>query len=303
MTPTEQSGSGDLGGRGDLGDLGDLALVDHHCHGVVTTDLSLREFELLSTEASIPAPAGTTFFDSQLGLSLRQWCPPVLGLAPHSGPAEYLDRRRELGAAEVIRRLLRAARHPVVTPPRTRIEETVLDLTQTAATFDEAIDWIIRGCGSRRTTPERLAAAMHERARMRWRVKLGTAVGGIHSMLEYRHVYGVERPHGLPRGTRQARAVRRGRSQYRDQLYEEFGVCVELDGQLAHPAAARWRDIRRDNASAAAGLITLRYGWADVTHRPCEVAAEIGTVLSSRGWTGTPRRCGPACMIRALSAA
>jgi uncharacterized protein len=33
----------------------------------------------------------------------------VLGLAPHSGPAEYLDRRRELGAAEVIRRLLRAA--------------------------------------------------------------------------------------------------------------------------------------------------------------------------------------------------
>ena len=68
-----------------------------------------RKFELLSTEASKPGPAGTTFFDSQLGLSLRRWCPPVLGLAPNAEPAEYVERRRQLGAAEVTRRLLRAA--------------------------------------------------------------------------------------------------------------------------------------------------------------------------------------------------
>ena len=97
------------GGRRDLGDLGDLVLVDHHCHGVVTRDLSLPEVELLSTEASEPGPAGTTFFDSQLGLSLRRWCPPVLGLAPNAEPAEYVARRRQLGAAEVTRLLLRAA--------------------------------------------------------------------------------------------------------------------------------------------------------------------------------------------------
>ncbi len=93
----------------DLGDLDDLLLVDHHCHSVVSRDLSRREFELLSTESSDPAPAGTTFFDTQLGLSLRRWCPPVLGLAPYAEPAEYLKRRRELGVAEVSRRLLRAA--------------------------------------------------------------------------------------------------------------------------------------------------------------------------------------------------
>ncbi|HKB31459.1 MAG TPA: amidohydrolase family protein [Streptosporangiaceae bacterium] len=103
---TALAGPADFGG---LGDLDALSLVDHHCHGVVTRDLSLREFELLCTEASDPPPAGTTFFDSQLGLSLRRWCPPVLGLAPYADPAEYVRRRRELGAAEVNGRLLRAA--------------------------------------------------------------------------------------------------------------------------------------------------------------------------------------------------
>jgi predicted TIM-barrel fold metal-dependent hydrolase len=87
----------------------DPVLIDHHCHGVTTSDLDRREFEALITESSDPAPAGTSFFDSQLGLILRRWCPPVLGLAPHAGPDEYLARRRELGAAEVNRRLLRAA--------------------------------------------------------------------------------------------------------------------------------------------------------------------------------------------------
>jgi predicted TIM-barrel fold metal-dependent hydrolase len=84
-------------------------LVDHHCHSVVGRDLSRAEFELLSTESSDPAPAGTTFFDSQLGLSLRRWCAPALGLAPFAGPAEYLERRRELGTATVSALLLRGA--------------------------------------------------------------------------------------------------------------------------------------------------------------------------------------------------
>ena len=86
-----------------------IELIDHHCHGVVTRDLDPREFELLITESGDPAPAGTTFFDTQLGLSLRRWCGPVLGLAPHVHPRDYLERRRELGVAEVNRRFLRAA--------------------------------------------------------------------------------------------------------------------------------------------------------------------------------------------------
>ncbi len=86
-----------------------LPLIDHHCHGVVTGELDGPGIESLLTEAAWPAPPGTSAFDSQLGFAVRRWCAPVLGLEP-SVPAEfYLERRSELGAAEVSERLLRAA--------------------------------------------------------------------------------------------------------------------------------------------------------------------------------------------------
>ncbi|MCG0286802.1 amidohydrolase family protein [Streptomyces sp. PSAA01] len=81
-------------------------LVDHHCHGVVRSELSSAAFEAFLTESDAPAALGTTFFDSQLGFAVRRWCPPLLGLEPHCPPAHYLARRRELGAREVTRRLL-----------------------------------------------------------------------------------------------------------------------------------------------------------------------------------------------------
>jgi hypothetical protein len=82
---------------------------------------------------------------------------------------------------------------------------------------------------------------------------------------------------------------------YEDVRYRSYGTCVELDGVAAHPGASRWLDARRDNANAADGIITLRYGWADVAYRPCDVAAEVARVLRRRGWTETLRRCGPNC--------
>jgi predicted transcriptional regulator of viral defense system len=62
------------------------------------------------------------------------------------------------------------ARHPVLLPPRTRVEETVLDLANAARTLDEAFSWIFRACGSRRTTVPKLRAAMQLRRQMRWRL-------------------------------------------------------------------------------------------------------------------------------------
>jgi predicted TIM-barrel fold metal-dependent hydrolase len=84
-------------------------LVDHHCHGLVTTDLDRVAFEALMNEATRPSPLGTTLFDSMLGLAIRRWCAPVLDLDPHAQADDYLARRRELGAAEVNARLVRAA--------------------------------------------------------------------------------------------------------------------------------------------------------------------------------------------------
>lgn len=85
----------------------DVPLVDHHCHGVGNADLDRGGFDLLS-EAPAAAPGRSTF-DSMLGLALRRWCAPVLGLPAHAEPADYLERRAELSWQEAASLLLRAS--------------------------------------------------------------------------------------------------------------------------------------------------------------------------------------------------
>src|SRR6185437_5072730 len=110
-------------------------------------------------------------------------------------------------------RLAELERHPAATPPQTRIEHTVLDLAGAATRLDDACGWVTRALGRRLTTQERLRAALDQRRRLRWRGDLAellsAELAGVNSVLEHRYVRDVERPHGLPPGTRQAR-VRRG---------------------------------------------------------------------------------------------
>ncbi len=120
---------------------------------------------------------------------------------------------------------------------------------------------------------------------------------GVLSQLERLYLRNVERPHQLPQARRQVRVPRPRGSSYLDNLYESYGVAVELDGRAAHPPQARWLDIHRDNYFAGAGIVTLRYSWADVTGRRCLVAAEVGQVLRLRGWNGRVRQCGPGCLV------
>jgi very-short-patch-repair endonuclease len=197
---------------------------------------------------------------------------------------------------------LAEARHPSRTPPRTRIEETVLDLTQTAKNIDAAFGWLCQGCGSRLTTSDLLLTALHQRRKVRWRPIMASALqdigDGAQSVLEVRYVRDVERPHGLPRARRQAKVTTSSGRIYLDNLVDRYRTCIELDGKAAHPVAGRWRDIARDNASAADGITTLRYGWPDVTQHSCQTAAQIAEVLRSRGWTGQPTPCGWSCPLR-----
>ena len=87
----------------------DQLLIDHHCHGVVRRDLDRTGFELQLTEAGPVGPLGGSLFDSQIGFAVRRRCAPLLDLAPHAEPGAYLERRTELGHAEVTGRMLRAA--------------------------------------------------------------------------------------------------------------------------------------------------------------------------------------------------
>src|SRR5258708_29948195 len=60
------------------------------------------------------------------------------------------------------------SRHPARTPPRTRIAETVIDLTQLAANFDDVLGWLSRGCGRVLTTPDQIRSAVAARSKLCW---------------------------------------------------------------------------------------------------------------------------------------
>jgi Transcriptional regulator, AbiEi antitoxin len=192
------------------------------------------------------------------------------------------------------------ARHPVAMPPRTLIEETVLDLADAAASLDDAIAWITSALGRNLTRQAQLGKALTARRRVRWRSELTELLSpdaaGMHSILEVRYHRDVERPHGLPAGTRQAQFAVGSRRAFRDRFYENYLTVVELDGRATHTLDKRWDDIRRDNATSAVGILTLRYGWLDITTRPCHVAAEVALALAKRGYTGA-KPCSPGCPV------
>ena len=227
---------------------------------------------------------------------------PVIHLTvPHESRPE---RHGKIPGVVIHRsRSLRLAVHPVARPPRTRIEQTVLDLIDSARSFDEAYDWICRAIGRRRTTAARIAAALESRPRMKWRVEievaLGYAAGGALSVIEYRYVRGVEHRHGLPAATRQARVRQATGNRYLDNLYADYRACVEIDGAAAHPEDEQWQDKNRDRWNAVhEGIETIRVGVPDRVsqERQCRTAADVAKWLTGRG-PRVGRPCGPGCPV------
>jgi hypothetical protein len=187
-------------------------------------------------------------------------------------------------------RIIETTRHPVLLPPRTRIEDTVLDLVADLDDPADRYDLICRAIGNRLTTAERLWQALDKRSRFRNRREAESALvdagQGALSNLERWYLRGVERRHGLPVATRQARIRSAGGSIYLDNLYEEYLVCVELDGKAAHPETERWSDRRRDRRNLALEkIVTMRFGYLDLRTQEarCQTAGEVARVLRDRG--------------------
>ena len=175
-------------------------------------------------------------------------------------------------------------------PPRTTIEDTVLDL---CARCEEAgmVDLVTRAVQTRRTSALQLRRRLSRRTRIRGRTFLEALLAevdeGAQSALEIEYLRNVERAHGLPRGRRQVRSG----SSVRDVVYDAYATVVELDGRRGHEGTGRFRDMARDNLATVSGAATLRFGWHDTVGNPCPVAVMVATVLQSRGWTGQMHPC------------
>ena len=90
--------------------LRNIALVDHHVHGAFNKPIDRAGFEASINEGSTdPVPDFMTMFDSPLGLAIRRWCAPVLGLDAHAPADDYWARRSEIGPDELTAAMLTRA--------------------------------------------------------------------------------------------------------------------------------------------------------------------------------------------------
>jgi hypothetical protein len=191
--------------------------------------------------------------------------------------------------------------------PVTPVTTTVLDLVDSAETLDDAYGWLSRAIAKRRTEPELLAPALAERKKFTRRKWLNDALAdisdGVTFPLERRWVYDVERPHGLPRATRQSSRPGADGTRFLDNFYEPWNVSVELDGLAFHPPEELASERRRSNETTiAVDADTLRYGFKEVANHPCDQAEQLARALIKHGWEALrlkpcPR---PGCLVEGL---
>ena len=189
-----------------------------------------------------------------------------------------------------------------LSPPRLRLEDALIGVASGARVRHHALALLVDACRRRVTTAQRLVAELerHPRAAHRaWlSAVLAEAVVGVHPMLESTYLRRVERAHALPKAERQSREVTPDGVVYRDAVYREQRLVVELDGRLGHELSHdRWDDQDRDLLGAGDDLLTLRLGWRHCESTPCRTALRLARVLRARGWRGRPRPCGDGCPI------
>ena len=179
--------------------------------------------------------------------------------------------------------------HPVLLPPRTRIERSVIDMASWAASDRHAEAVVASAAQQRLTTVPMLRAALARAGRRHRSGLLSQTLDdvecGAHSAAEiaYRR---LERRHGLPTGQLQAPVVLDGRRRYLDVWYEQWGVAVEIDG-AHHREVGQWEDdLARQNAILLDGRRLLRFPARVVRDQPDVVAAKVGQELRRQGWPG-----------------
>ncbi|OKJ93794.1 hypothetical protein [Amycolatopsis sp. CB00013] len=186
-------------------------------------------------------------------------------------------------------------------PPRTRLTDTILDLATAQRTPKRATNTVVDLVSRSKVSLTEMEACVFFRPPFRYRpaIRHGLALlgGGLMSALEVEYKEAVEDAHGLPQGSRQTPFEVKGKILWEDVTYDPHGaaVTVRLDGRATHvmPDIA-FRDRNRDNAAELAGRARLVYGWIDVRNSPCEVAAEVRTILCREGWEPTGGRA-PTC--------
>lgn len=220
---------------------------------------------------------------------------------------DHMRRVRPTRGVEIVRvKHLARLVHPARTPGLLRLESAVLMLAAQARRPDDAIGVLADACQQGRTTPRRLIDQLvtlpgNLRSRGTIRAVLHDVALGAYSFLEVHYLRDVERPHGLPTGSRQRRVSAGHRIWFRDVEYIGLGVVAELDGRLGHEGFDdRAADMARDNDTTTNGARTLRLGYRQVMSEACESAVLVAALLRRQGWPGAPKACSSGCPVAGI---
>lgn len=188
-------------------------------------------------------------------------------------------------------RFIRSSRHGYGTPPRTSIDEAIIDVGADWPA-DDLLTLIGAAVTGRQTTIDGLRAELAARSRHRQRRLLSSIIedvaAGTTTVLEKRYRCQVESAHGLPVPQRQVSPTGRYRV---DNWYKQYRLIVEVDGRATHLGVAAAVDLERDNLHMAHGISTLRFTWPHVTLTPCQTAQIVAQALTRAGWPGRLHPC------------
>ena len=182
-----------------------LALIDHHCHGLVPKDLANDELAAGLSEAYAPPPRGTSHWDKPTGLAVRAHCAPLLGLEPHCSPALYAERRRTLGARRVNEIFLRAAGLAALLVDTGNKPERLVDVaTMSALANAPAYEVVRMESVAERVAAQGVSAAGFARAFEAALRRAARDAVGLKSIMAYRATLAVDT---RPPGTRAVAAA------------------------------------------------------------------------------------------------
>lgn len=173
-------------------------------------------------------------------------------------------------------------------PPSTLAARSLVDAAQWARDDAEAYAVVAAGFQQRLVTGDEMLAVLARLKGVRRESLIRDAVegarGGSHSISELDFLR-LCRNHGLPVPSRQVvRLDGRGRKRYRDALFEEYGIHVEIDGSQHMEVRAWSADMLQHNEIAISGHRLLRFTAWQLRRDPDSVARQLRAALLAAGW-------------------
>ncbi|UWZ60030.1 hypothetical protein Daura_40770 [Dactylosporangium aurantiacum] len=191
----------------------------------------------------------------------------------------------------VIRRTAVLTREDVLLrglPPATVAARSLVDAAQWAGDDAEATAVVAAAFQQRLVAGDEVLDVLGRLQGVRREALIRQAVhdarGGSHSISEVQFLR-LCRRNGLPEPSRQVvRTDARGRRRYRDALFEEWGIHVEVDGAQHMEVRAWAADMTQHNEIAISGGRLLRFTAWQLRRDPATVVRQLRAALWAAGW-------------------